>query len=62
MSKIENELEGETHWIPGNLLPLTEDNIKAILAKSKLALEQGQMTPAEKEEEGHNPAGRDMNL
>lgn len=62
MSRIENELEGETHWIPGNLLPLTEDNIKAILAKSKVALEQGQMTPAEKEEEGHNPAGRDMNL
>lgn len=66
MSKIEDETIGDTHWIPGNLIPMTADNIESILAKSKLALKeaeaQGQMTPAEKDEEGHNPVGRDMNL
>ena len=59
-SAVENETEGETRWIPGNLLPLREDIIESLLAKSKLALQQGQMTPAEKEEQGHNPSGRDM--
>lgn len=64
MSRIENEVEGETHFIPGNLIPLREDVIESMLAKSKLALQQaetqGKMTPAEKDEEGHNPVGRDM--
>lgn len=42
MSRIENEVEGNTKFIPANLIPLTEDNIEAILAKSKLALQESE--------------------
>lgn len=42
MSRVDNEVEGNTRWLPANLLPATEDNIKAILAKSKLALQESE--------------------
>lgn len=35
---VQNETEGATRWIPSNLVPLTEDNIAAYLAKSKATL------------------------
>ena len=38
LQALENEVEGDTRWIPSNLVPLTEDNIKAYLAKSKASL------------------------
>lgn len=38
LQSLENEIEGNTRWIPANLVPLTEDNINAYLAKSKVAL------------------------
>lgn len=66
MSRIENEVEGNTKFIPANLIPLTEDNIEAILAKSKLALQQSEANvvnkSAEKMEENfadHNGAMQD---
>ena len=60
---VKNDVEGETRWIPASLIPLTQDNIESILAKSKLALQQ--MNSAEKQEDkmaNHNGGGRDMNL
>lgn len=39
---------GDYHFIPANLMPLTQENIDAYMAKSKLALEQS-----------HNPQGDD---
>ena len=59
---VENETEGQTRWIPSSLIPLTEDNIESILAKSKLALQESQTT-AEKQETklaDHNGDARDM--
>lgn len=53
LSTVENEVEGNTRWMPANLIPETEENIKAILAKSKIAL-----TEAEQLEE-HSPNGDD---
>lgn len=40
---------GDYHFIPSNLMPLTEENIEAYMAKSKLALEKTE----------HNPNGDD---
>lgn len=40
--------QGDYYWMPSNLIPATEENIKAIFAKSKIALG-----------EGHNPQGDD---
>lgn len=50
MSSISNEIEGNTRLVPANLIPWTEDNVKAILAKSKLALVE-----AEEKQLNHNP-------
>ena len=42
---------GDYHFVPANLLPLTEENVSAILAKSKLALiEADQKTKQENAE------------
>lgn len=41
---------GDYHFIPANLMPLTEENIEAYMAKSKVELEKSQE---------HNPAGDD---
>lgn len=41
---------GDYYWMPANLIPVTEENVEAILAKSKLAL---------KEAEDHSTAGDD---
>lgn len=38
LQSVDNEVEGDTRWIPSNLVPLTEDNIDAYLAKSKTLL------------------------
>lgn len=40
---------GDYHFIPSNLMPLTEDNIEAYMAKQKLALQESE----------HNPQGDD---
>lgn len=61
-SAVENEVEGNTKWIPSNLVPLTEDNINAYLAKSKAELIGTAEKQEDKELEGHNMSGRDMNL
>lgn len=39
---------GDYYWMPANLIPVTEENVKAIMAKQKIAME-----------EDHNPAGDD---
>lgn len=61
MTRIENDIEGDTRWVPANLIPATADNIQAILAKSKLALEEAKSVGVEKKEEnnlnGHNDNG-----
>jgi len=41
---------GDYHFIPSNLMPLTQENIDAYMAKSKLALAQA---------EEHNQNGDD---
>ena len=41
---------GDVHFIPSNLMPLTEENIDAYMAKNKLALQQASE---------HNPQGDD---
>lgn len=41
LQAMENDVEGDTHWIPANLVPLTEENIRAYLAKSKAELGSG---------------------
>lgn len=43
---------GDYFWIPGNLIPATEENVEAILAKSKLALKEAESID-------HNPNGDD---
>lgn len=58
MSVVENEVEGETRWIAANYLPLTEENIKSILAKSKLALSEVE----DKDMDGHSIGGWDKTL
>lgn len=40
MTRIEDDVEGDTRFIPSNLIPATRENIEAILAKSKLALQE----------------------
>ena len=47
---------GDVFWMPANLIPVTEENIEAILAKSKLALQEA--SAIEKNEE-HSVAGDD---
>lgn len=48
---------GDYFWIPANLLPMTEENVKAILAKSKLALKEEQTTVEKLDD--HSPLGDD---
>ena len=50
--------EGDYYWMPANLLPMTEENIQAILAKSKLALQQVQ-EPEIQQLDQHSKAGDD---
>ena len=45
--------EGDVLFMPVNLMPLTQDNIDALLAKSKLALKELEI------KQEHNPAGDD---
>lgn len=54
MGTVENEVEGNTRLIPANFLPWTEENIKSILAKSKLALQEAETLQVEKQEEKQN--------
>lgn len=42
MSSIQNEVEGNTRLFPANLLPLTEDVLNSMMARSKLALKEYQ--------------------
>ena len=49
---------GDYYFIPSNLVPLTDENIQAYMAKSKAALAETPITESEKTEE-HNPAGDD---
>ncbi len=37
---------GDYHFIPANLMPLTMENINAYMAKSKIAIEESQHSPA----------------
>ena len=50
---------GDTYWLPANLLPLTKDNIDAILAKSKLALQEIK-EPEVEQLDDHSKAGDDL--
>lgn len=50
--------EGDYYWMPANLIPMTEDNIQAILAKSKVALQQIQEPEIEQLDQ-HSKAGDD---
>lgn len=62
VSAVDNSVEGSTHWIPSNLIPLTEENIHAILAKSKNEMMK---TAAEKQEDkfaDHNGSVQDKNI
>lgn len=54
---VDNETVGNTIWIQSSMIPNTEENIKAILAKSKIAL-----TTSEKNEDkfsNHNGNAKD---
>lgn len=50
--------EGDYFWLPANLIPMTEENIQSILAKSKLALKEAEQLDVEKLDE-HSPLGDD---
>lgn len=50
--------EGDYYWIPANLIPMTEDNIQAILAKSKVALQASHGNEVEQLDQ-HSKAGDD---
>jgi len=52
MPALDEELAGNVHFMPANVVPLTDDNVKAYLAQSKLALDQAAKLK-------HNPAGDD---
>src|SRR5574344_404948 len=43
---------GDYHFVPANLLPLTEENVSAILAKSKLALIEADQKTKQENAEG----------
>ena len=49
---------GDYYFVPSNLVPLTEENIDAYMAKSKAALAETPITESEKLAD-HNPAGDD---
>ena len=53
LSTVDNEVEGNTRLVPSNLMPFTEDNIKAMFAQSKIALAEAEQT------QEHNPSGDD---
>lgn len=40
LATVENELEGNTRWIPANLMPMTEETIDSYMAKSKQIMTQ----------------------
>lgn len=50
--------EGDYYWIPASLIPMTEENIQAILAKSKVALQQAQEPEVEQLDQ-HSKSGDD---
>lgn len=49
LSTVDNDTEGNTRFIPSNLMPLTEETIDSYMAKSKIALQESE----------HNPIGDD---
>lgn len=55
MSAVEPEI-GDVLFIPSNLLPLTKENIEAILAQSKVSLSE-----LNNDIDSHNPLGDDKN-
>lgn len=59
---VENDVEGSTRWIPANLIPLTEDNIAAYLAKSKTELGAGQNSASAMEDKLNNHSTNGDNL
>jgi HK97 family phage portal protein len=52
MPALDEAIAGNTHFMPANVVPLTDDNVKAFFAKSKLALDQAASL-------NHNKAGDD---
>ena len=66
LPSVQNEIEGNTRWIPANLIPATEDNINAMLAKSKLALQEykdkDSVQSIEDKFANHNGFGMDKNV
>lgn len=52
MPALNEVIAGNVHFMPANVVPLTDDNVKAYLAQSKLALDQAAKLK-------HNPAGDD---
>lgn len=52
MPALDEVLAGNVHFMPANVVPLTDDNVKAYLAQSKLALDKAAKL-------NHNPAGDD---
>lgn len=60
MPSIDNDVEGGTRVVSAALLPWTEENIKAILAKSKISLMEADVT--KKEDGGHAVVGMDKNV
>lgn len=64
MKSVEDELAGETRWIPTNLVPLNAENIQAYLAKSKSMLGDTPSSASSQEDKeiNHNLSGLDKNL
>lgn len=54
MENVDDNVAGDTRWIPANLVPLNEENINAYLAKSKLALGEGQASATSMEDKNNN--------
>lgn len=53
LQNVDDDVAGETRWIPANLVPLNEENIKAYLAKSKIALGEGQSSASSMEDKNN---------
>ncbi|MCD1654724.1 phage portal protein [Treponema zuelzerae] len=53
MPALDEAYAGNVHFIPVNIMPLTDDNVRAVLAQSKLALQKSAA------ESKHNKSGDD---
>ena len=65
LQSLENEVEGNTRWVPSNLVPLTESNIDSYLAAAKLKMKEADNLTDDvdaKIDEGHAPTGLDKVL